>query len=149
MPAISVKGLFETHLTVSDLERSIAFYRDIVGLALAHRVRERHAAFMWIGSPGQSMLGLWSIHSSPMQLRLHLSFALAMDDLIAAPARLRAAGVAPRYGEEPVVIGWMPAASVFFDDPDGHSLELICMLDEKPRPELSWVPLSEWRTRAS
>jgi lactoylglutathione lyase len=146
MPAIPVKGLFETHLTVSDLDRSIAFYRDIAGLTLAHRVPERHAALMWVGAPGGAMLGLWSIHSSPMQMRLHAAFAVTMDDLMAAPARLRAAGIAPRHGDEPVVIGWMPAASVFFDDPDGHSLELICMLDETPRPELSWVPLSEWRT---
>ena len=29
---MSVRGLFETHLTVSDLDRSIAFYRDVVGL---------------------------------------------------------------------------------------------------------------------
>ena len=29
---------FETHLTVSNLDRSIAFYRDVVGLPLAHRV---------------------------------------------------------------------------------------------------------------
>jgi lactoylglutathione lyase len=145
MTALSIKGLFETHLTVSDLERSIAFYRDVMGLALAHRAPERHAAFMWIGAPGQGMLGLWSIHSSPMQMRLHLSFSVTMGELIAAPAKLRAAGIAPRDGNEPVVIGWMPAASVFFDDPDGHSLELICMLDEKPRPEMSWVPLSKWR----
>ena len=27
---------------------------------------------------------------------------------------------------------WMPAASVYFDDPDGHSLEFICMLDIAP-----------------
>lgn len=33
---VPVRGLFETHLTVRDLERSIAFYRDVVGLPLAH-----------------------------------------------------------------------------------------------------------------
>jgi lactoylglutathione lyase len=32
---IPLCGLFETHLTVSDLQRSIAFYRDILGLQLA------------------------------------------------------------------------------------------------------------------
>ena len=43
MAIIPIKGLFEAHLTVSDLERSIAFYRDVVGLELAHTVPERHA----------------------------------------------------------------------------------------------------------
>ncbi|UZO97572.1 Fosfomycin resistance protein [Roseomonas mucosa] len=32
---IPVVGLYETHLTVSDLERSINFYQNIVGLELA------------------------------------------------------------------------------------------------------------------
>lgn len=49
-----VKGLFETHLTVKDLEKSIAFYRDSVGLELAYTVPERGAAFFWIGGRGQS-----------------------------------------------------------------------------------------------
>jgi lactoylglutathione lyase len=58
--SVPARGLFETHLTVADLGRSTAFYRDVVGLQLAWEVDERGAAFFWIGSPGQSMLGLWS-----------------------------------------------------------------------------------------
>jgi lactoylglutathione lyase len=50
--------------------------------------------------------------------------------------------------DEPVVFSWMPAASVFFDVPDGNFLEYIAMLDDKPQPELglllSW---SEWQSR--
>ena len=153
MSLVPVKGLFEAHLTVSDLERSIAFYGDVVGLELAHRVPERHAAFFWLGGAGKTMLGLWSIHSSPMRLRLHIAFDVALDDVVASVDRLRAAGITPRHGgggsaiSEPVVIGWMPAATVYFDDPDGHSLEYIAMLDDPPRPDWGWVPLSEWRRR--
>ena len=33
---IPVQHLFEAHLTVTDLDRAIAFYRDAVGLRLAH-----------------------------------------------------------------------------------------------------------------
>jgi hypothetical protein len=39
----------------------------------------------------------------------------------------------------------MPAASVYFDDPDGHSLEFISMLDEPPRPDQGFMSWSEWR----
>ncbi len=42
---IPISGLYETHLTVSNLDRSVAFYRDMVGLELAHTVPKRHAAF--------------------------------------------------------------------------------------------------------
>jgi lactoylglutathione lyase len=141
---LPVRGLFETHLTVRDLDRSIAFYRDVVGLTLAHRIPERGAAFLWIGGRGRAMLGLWSIGTSPLTQRLHFSMEVPLDALLAAPARLRAAGVAPRDGDEPIVIGWMPAASVFFDDPDGHSVELISMLPDDPRPEVSRMPYTRW-----
>lgn len=66
-------GLFETHLAVSDLDRSIEFYRNVVGLPLALVLEERGAAFFWIGDPGQAMLGLWSLGSAPMGLSLHMT----------------------------------------------------------------------------
>lgn len=92
MSIIPIKGLFETHLTVSDLDASITFYRDVVGLQLAHRVAERHAAFLWIGAPGRAMLGLWSLHSSPVRLRLHLAFDAGLDDVVASVGPIAGAG---------------------------------------------------------
>jgi len=150
MAIIPVRGLFEAHLTVSDLDRSIAFYRDMLGLPLAHRIPERQVAFFWVPSPDRAMLGLWCIGTSPLRLRLHIAFDVALDHVIASIARLREAGLTPRSGDgapidEPMVLAWMPAASVYFDDPDGHSLEFICMLPDQPRPELGMLPLSHWR----
>jgi catechol 2,3-dioxygenase-like lactoylglutathione lyase family enzyme len=152
MPIVPIRGLFETHLTVSDIDRSIAFYRDIVGLMVAHRIPERGAAFLWIGAPGQAMLGLWSLGTSPLRLRLHTAFEAGLDAVIASVGALRRAGVTPRSSgggpeiDEPIVFGWMPAASVYFDDPDGHSLEYIAMLPEPPRPEAGILPLSAWQS---
>ena len=45
-------GLFEAHREVRDLDRSIAFYRDVVRLELAHVLPERQVAFFWIGGRG-------------------------------------------------------------------------------------------------
>jgi catechol 2,3-dioxygenase-like lactoylglutathione lyase family enzyme len=151
MALVPIGGLFEAHLTVSDLDRSIAFYRDVLGLELAHTIPSRHVAFFWNGAPGAAMLGLWSIHSSPMAMRLHIAFRVTLQQVEASIKALRAAGLPPLSGtgrqpiEEPVVLTWMPAASVYFDDPDGHSLEYICMLPDQPRPDLPRIPLSEWR----
>jgi lactoylglutathione lyase len=78
---ISVQGLFETHLTVSNLQRSIRFYQDIVGLQLALEVSDRNAAFFWIGDSKNSMLGLWSIGSIPMALNLHIAFEVMLGRL--------------------------------------------------------------------
>jgi lactoylglutathione lyase len=146
---VPITGLFEAHLTVADLERSVAFYRDVIGLPLALDLPERGAAFFWVGEPGQSMLGLWSLGSAPMGMTLHVAFATPLDDVLDAPRRLDALGIQPLsfFGEparEPSVIGWMPAAAVYLRDPDGHLLEYLAMLDEQPRPEAGIVPWSEW-----
>jgi lactoylglutathione lyase len=38
----------------------------------------------------------------------------------------------------------MPAAAVYFRDPDGHLLEYLAMLDEEPRPDSGVVSWSQW-----
>jgi lactoylglutathione lyase len=149
---VPVRGLYETHLSVSDLDRSVAFYRDIVGLPLALEVHERAAAFFWVPDARRSMLGLWSLGSAPLGMTLHVAFEVALDHLLDAPTRLRASGVTPRsfFGAEttePSVIGWMPAAAVYFRDPDGHLLEYLSLLDEDPEPEAGIVGWSEWSKR--
>lgn len=149
MEHVTARGLFETHLTVADLERSTAFYRDVVGLPVALRVPERGAVFFWIGGPGEGMLGLWSLGSAPMGLSLHVAFEVSLEQVMGACATLRSLGVTPlsffaEETSEPSVIGWMPAAAVYFRDPDGHLLEYLAMLDEQPRPDLGVVPWSQW-----
>jgi lactoylglutathione lyase len=146
---VPVRGLFETHLTVSDLGRAVTFYRDVVGLAVALEVPDRSAAFCWIGGPGQALLGLWSFGSAPLAVSLHVAFSASLDDVLAACDRLSSRGVTPLsfFGTkttEPSVIGWMPAAAVYFRDPDGHLLEYLAMLDEEPRPDRGIVPWSQW-----
>ena len=131
----------------------MAFYRDMVGLPLAREFPERGAAFFWCGAPGRTMLGLWSTGSMPMGLSLHIAFDVNLDDVLASPGRLRALGVKPYsfFGEEtnePTVIAWMPAATVYFRDPDGHLLEYLAMLADEPRPELGILPWSEWTQRS-
>ena len=71
-----------------------------------------------------------------------------------APASsLRSLGVTPlsffaTETTEPSVIAWMPAAAVYFRDPDGHLLEYLAMLDAPPRPEGGILPWSEWSRSA-
>ena len=92
---IPVSGLFETHLTVSDLDRAVAFYRDVVGLSVAFETPERGAAFLWIGEPGESMLGLWALGSAPLGISLHIAFKTPIADVLGACGRLRSSGVTP------------------------------------------------------
>ena len=148
-PPVQIVGLFETHLTVANLDASVRFYEELLGLELAYRLQDRHVAFFWTGRRGCSMLGVWEAGSAPNTMRLHVAFACSLDDILNAPARLRERGVTPLgfYGEpaeEPVVIGWMPAASLYLRDPDGHLLEYVALLDDAPRPGVGVVPYSAW-----
>ena len=73
-----------------------------------------------------------------------------LEDVLSASERLRSLGVTPlsffaTETAEPSVIGWMPAAAVYFRDPDGHLLEYLAMLDEPPRREFGVRPWSQWR----
>ena len=75
------------------------------------------------------MLGLWSLGTMPLGLTLHVAFEVTINDLLHAPKWLKAKGITPLsfFGVEtiePSVIGWMPAAALYFRDPDGHSIRI-------------------------
>jgi lactoylglutathione lyase len=146
---ITIDDLFETHLTVSDLDRSVTFYRDRLGLPVASIFPDRQVAFFWIGSRGSAMLGLWATGTAPQRMVLHTAFRVSLEAVLEAPQALRAAGITPRDfdgepADEPVVLAWMPAAAVYFLDPDGNLLEFLAMLQEEPRPRLGILKWSEW-----
>jgi lactoylglutathione lyase len=149
---IPIRDLFESHLTTTDLARSMEFYGGVLGLELAYAVPERKVAFYWIGGRGESMLGIWEVGSAPQRMNLHVALKVDLADLLRAPARLRAANVIPRdfsgkSTDEPVVLAWMPAASLYFHDRDGNLLEFLAMLPDRPQPELGVVGWSEWARR--
>src|SRR5271165_1808833 len=105
-------------------------------LLLDRRPRTFHA-----GSLG-NRLGAAADQSSLLQRGLGGS--------VGGPGRLGKVNVVPldfegRPAEEPVVLAWMPAAALYFTDPDGNLFEFISMLPDPPRPDLGVVSWSEWR----
>ena len=81
-PVIPIKGLFEAHIIVRDLQRSVAFYRDVLGLEVGIEQPERPTTFFWVGGRGKSMLGIFTSGSWPTQMmQHHLSFQVKLEDL--------------------------------------------------------------------
>ncbi len=145
--------LYETHLAVTDTRASQAFYTEIVGLPFAYRDPKRDIAFLWIGEDRRSMLGLWGpgTQFGHAAQKSHFAIAVSLPKLLIAGKRLNDLGVATRNFNnerttEPSVIGWMPSAQLYFDDPDGHLLEFIALLNDDPNAE-SIGSISEWEAR--
>jgi lactoylglutathione lyase len=153
-------GLFETHLDVLDLDRSVGFYGEVLGLELAlrrevdaaaadaHSRGARRFAFFWVGGRGHSMLGLWERGREGIRPQ-HCAFEVGLEELPRVVARLEARGVEFRdFFQQrttvPSVLGFIPAAAIYFDDPDGHVLELLARLQAPPRSDIGVVSWGEW-----
>jgi lactoylglutathione lyase len=148
-----IQRLFETHLNISDLERSMQFYGEVLELPFAHKIEERRVAFYWIGGRNQAMLGLWEKPPEQIQ-RQHFAFQITIRDMRHAWDHLEAQGLEVRNFNDdgtrrPLVFGWMPAVAIYFTDPDGHSLEYIAPLPGKARPELGVIPWEDWEKNSS
>ena len=154
-PAGLFRGLFETHLHVTDLEKAMRFYGDVLGLELGLKETNRRAALYWVGRNRSTMLGIWerppwAVGSAGKPVfSQHLAFEVAFDDLWTAIHRMKENGVELRnfsghITDEPSVFGWIPAASIYFSDVDGHLLELIARLDGVPAADIGIVSLAGW-----
>lgn len=144
-----IKGLYETHLYVEDLDRSIAFYKDVLGLEQCYYEEGRRASFFWIGEANQQMLGLWEFPKDKIDKR-HFAFECDAEWVInESISWLKEISIPFRNFlkdemERAMVFTWMPAVSIYFDDPDGHSLEFIGKLDGKTFPEMGVASYEDW-----
>lgn len=108
-----LKGLNHITIAVSDLQRSLHFYRDLLGLT---------CKVEWADGAYLSCADLWLCLSvdkvQPAQDYTHLAFDVAEEDFATMVARLQ---------RHPVCL-WKEnkseGASLYLLDPDGHKLEL-------------------------
>jgi lactoylglutathione lyase len=149
-------GFYEVFLPVADVDRSISFYVEKLGFRVGRRESPSSALLLYDDHGTRSMLGLF--HVEAVERRHHMSFRVFEIDVDRMVSFLVERGIEPVHPprariqgpmREPIVHGWMPAASVFFRDPDGHLLELIADLADECRPEVLYCPLSDWRRRGS
>ena len=95
------------------------------------------------------MLGLWEKPKKEIDLR-HFAFECESDWVLnESVGYLKKRNIKCRNflndgTERPMVFAWMPAISIYFEDPDGHSLEYIGILDGKGKPENGIITYEKW-----
>ena len=138
-------------LTVSNLEKSLAFYRGVLGMELVSLMPDRQGsdisklvsqpnarmkiAFLKLPHPGNLQMELMEYISPPgkrIDMRVYnvgaVHICFVVDDIDAACAELRMRGV--QFDSDPVNITGganKGRRAVYFHDPDGIGLEL-CQL---------------------
>ena len=143
-----MKAIFHTGITVSDIERSVVFYRDVLGLKMTSgpdEVFEGEELSEAVGLPGTRMkLALFEVGDGALELIEYLSpksdferalppnavgamhVAFRVDDAEAKMKELHAEEVefmsSLNVETEGDFAGWK---WVYFKDPDGIILELI------------------------
>jgi len=122
--------ILHTMLRVGDLERSIAFYRDVIGMRLVSRKDY---------PDGKFTLAFLAFAPNPEQAEIELTYnwgvdryelgtayghiALGVDDIRATCDRIRAAG--GTISREPGPMKHGTTVIAFVVDPDGYKIELI------------------------
>lgn len=115
---MTIAGVYEIAIPVRDLGRAEAFYREVLGLEVGLRDEARRWLFLRVGG-GAGMVVLQET-TGPFP-PLHFAFTVRREDVGPAAAWLARGGVTV---DGPYEHAWMPATSLYFDDPDGHQLEL-------------------------
>ncbi len=124
---MTVKKLLHTRMRVNDIERSVRFYEQALGLTVARRhTSPRGAQLVFLATPGsEEEIELCQMPpgAEPVKVQpdlMHLAFGV--DDLEQFAAGLRQKGFALSDGPTKTGSGSVIA---FIDAPEGYEVELI------------------------
>ncbi len=123
-----------THLKVADLDRSIAFWRDVIGLDVMQRYGDQ-AAFLSAGGYHHHIgLNTWHSRGGPRPARdasglYHVALLYPTRKALAVATKHVVASGVHVYGHADHGV----SLAVYFDDPDGNGVELYW-----DRPQTDW-----------
>ncbi|TQS25934.1 VOC family protein [Microbispora sp. KK1-11] len=126
-------------LNVSDLDRSVGFYRKVFGFDVAGESADETRRYAFLAQDGTLVLTLWQQSEGRFAAGLpglhHLSFQVPdIDSVRRAEAVVRETGATIHHG------GIVPhgegasSGGLFFEDPDGIRLEIYAPSGAEERP---------------
>ena len=121
---INIRSVYEIAIRVNDLSKSEIFYCKVLGLKVGLRDKKRNWLFLQTKNfSGMIVLqedrGTW-----PSQ---HLAFTILKSEIEQSAEQLRENGISVKG---PVLHEWVPMKSIYFEDPNGHDLELCAVLSK-------------------
>ena len=127
-----IRGIGEIVIWVHDMEASLLFYRDTLGLTQMSTPDMRGAIFLQAGPevvncPQQLVLvplpaGAAEFPSDRSQRPMHhFGLEIAAEDFDSERQRFEAMGKEVRFGEHP----FLALKGMYLDDPDGNEVEII------------------------
>lgn len=126
----NIRALAEVVLFVGDLTKSVAFYRDTLGLTVISPAGTP-AVFLRVGAesggvPQQIVLVPRPAEAPPAAARLagrlhHIGLEVAAADFERERDRLAGLGLNVRAGTHP----FLPVEAFYIDDPDGNEVEIV------------------------
>jgi lactoylglutathione lyase len=141
MSTVTTPALQTGHvgLNVTDLDRSVAFYRTALGLEVLGESRDAGRRYAFLGHDGTLLITLWEQSAGRFPTALpglhHLAFQMPdLDAVRRAEAALRELGAT--FVHEGIVAHGegAPSGGVFFEDPDGIRLEIYAPSGAQDRP---------------
>ncbi len=123
-PLFTLEGIDHVALNVRDVELSVRWYCEILGLERRHaEVWDNHPAVVGIGTTSLALFPVQGPNPRPRPGRdvltmRHLAFRATRAEFVRARAALEARGIAIVQSDHQI------SESIYFDDPDGHEIEI-------------------------
>lgn len=126
----TIRGIVEIVLWVHEMDKSLHFYRDVLGLTVISPTTMSSPVFLEAGGaptgvPQMIVLVQLPPEASPFamphQLH-HLALEISAKHFDSEQARFKSLGFEVRSGEHPII----PSRTMYITDPDGNEVELIC-----------------------
>jgi catechol 2,3-dioxygenase-like lactoylglutathione lyase family enzyme len=119
-----IEGLDHVAITVTDIDRSIAWYERALGMEQVYKVEWGGIPSMMMG--GTSGLALFPANKGAIRADTsrafitvqHIAFRVSRANFEAAQAHLKELDIAFEFADHDV------SHSIYFSDPDDHRLEL-------------------------
>ena len=121
---LKVDHIDHVALAVRDVQRSVAWYRDVLGME--RRYQEAWGDYPAIVAAGETSLALFPCESPNPKPRpdhdtiamRHVAFAVDRTGFEKAREQFRKLGIESRFSDHGI------AHSIYISDPDGHMLEI-------------------------